>query len=68
MPAFTSYVSTGNMYELPLDIAKKIQKAMMKRRGLNFEKIDQENFGKLFLETASEREKAKVKKLKLSFN
>lgn len=68
VPAFTSHVSAGVMYELPLEIAEKIQKAMMKRRGLNFLAKDHKNFEKLFSETASGRKKAKVKKSKLKFN
>ncbi|MDQ5954678.1 MAG: hypothetical protein QG583_606 [Patescibacteria group bacterium] len=68
VPAFVSYVGPGKMYELPLEIAERIQKTMMKRRGLEFTAKDSENFKKLFKETISDRKKAKAKKGKLSFN
>ena len=67
VPAFTSHVSAGNMYELPLAIAVKVQKAMMKRRGFTFTDTDQKFFEKLFKATAVDRKKAKVKKGKLLF-
>src|SRR3989344_2979559 len=67
VPAFTSHVRAGVMYELPLEIAEKIQKAMMKRRGVEFTEKDHQTFGDLFNKTASEREKVGVKKEKLSF-
>ncbi len=67
VPAFTSHVSKGILYELPLDIAKKIQTAMMKRRGLIFTKEDSVDFEKLFKDTIKDRKLAKVKKSKLSF-
>lgn len=68
VPSFTSYVSTGNMYELPLEVAIKSQKAMASRRGVEFTKEDQEKFEKLYKDTAGDRQKAKVKKEKLKFN
>ncbi len=67
VPAFTSHVSVGNMYELPLDIAVKAQSAMMVRRSKEFSENDHKNFEKLFTDTAGDREKAGVKKGKLSF-
>ena len=67
VPAFTSHVAPGQLYELPLEVAEKIQRAMMKRRNLEFSKKDSENFKKLFNETAEERKEAGVKKDKLSF-
>ena len=67
VPAFVSHVSPGNMYELPLKLAKKIQKAMMARRGLEFTEKDEELFDELFEKTKGERKKAGVKKEKLSF-
>jgi UDP-N-acetylglucosamine diphosphorylase / glucose-1-phosphate thymidylyltransferase / UDP-N-acetylgalactosamine diphosphorylase / glucosamine-1-phosphate N-acetyltransferase / galactosamine-1-phosphate N-acetyltransferase len=68
VPAFTSYVSTGNMYELPLEVAIKAQKAMAARRGIEFTNEDQRNFEELFADTAQDREKARVKKEKLTFS
>ena len=50
-----------------LKLAKKIQKAMMARRGLEFTEKDEELFDELFEKTKGEREKAGVKKEKLSF-
>jgi UDP-N-acetylglucosamine diphosphorylase/glucosamine-1-phosphate N-acetyltransferase len=67
VPAFTSHVSAGNMYELPFDIAVKIQRAMMQRRGIKFSEVDQINFEILFKQTEVDRKKLKVKKSKLSF-
>ena len=67
VPAFTSHVSPGNMYELPLEIAIKIQKAMSARRGVKFTKQDQKKFETLFARTRGERQKAGVKIEKLNF-
>ncbi|MEK7459606.1 MAG: hypothetical protein AAB636_00900 [Patescibacteria group bacterium] len=67
IPAFTSYVSIGNMYELPLELAKRIQKVMMQRRNVNWSEQDDDFFKKLFRDTAKDRKLAKVKKEKLSF-
>jgi glucose-1-phosphate thymidylyltransferase len=67
VPAFTSYISAGKMYELPLLIAIRIQKAMMSRRGVEFRDSDRRKLEKLFKETATDRRKAKVKKSKLTF-
>ena len=67
VPAFTSHISPGNFYELPLDLAIKIQKAMMKRRNMEFTEKDQKNFEKLFKDTEADRKKIKVKKGKLLF-
>ena len=50
-----------------MKLAKKIQKAMMARRGLEFTEKDEELFDELFEKTKGEREKAGVKKEKLSF-
>ncbi|MEK7140454.1 MAG: hypothetical protein AAB815_01580, partial [Patescibacteria group bacterium] len=55
VPAFTSHVSSRKMFELPLEIAKRIQTAMMKRRGKEFAKEDSELFDKLFKETEEDR-------------
>ena len=67
VPSFVSHLGPGVMYELPLVIAEKIQKAMMKRRGLSFTDKDHKLFKKLFADTTPERKKAKVKKGKLKF-
>ena len=67
VPAFTSHVSAGNLYELPLDVAMKIQKVMTARRNVEFTEKDEKYFEKLFKETAKDRKLAKVKKEKLSF-
>lgn len=67
VPAFTSHLSPGNMYELPVKIAIKIQKAMSARRGVKFTKIEEKKFETLFARTAKDRKKAGVKIGKLSF-
>lgn len=67
VPAFTSHVSPGKMFELPLEIAKKIQQAMMQRRDREFKAEDSALFDKLFKETEEDRTKAGVTKEKLSF-
>lgn len=68
VPSFTSYIDSKNLYELPLPVAEKIQKAMTKRRQVEFTKKDHELFEKLFRQTAPERKLAKVKKGKLLFS
>ncbi|MDQ3076142.1 MAG: hypothetical protein M3Q34_03375 [bacterium] len=67
VPAFTSHVSAGNMYELPLELAERIQKVMTKRRNVTWTDKDSEDFKNLFKETSKDRKLAKVKKGKLSF-
>ncbi len=67
IPAFTSHVSAGNLYEIPLELSIKIQKVMAIRRDVKFTDADQKHFEKLFKETAKDRKLAKVKKGKLSF-
>jgi len=67
VPAFVSHVATGKLYELPLKIAEDIQKAMTKRRNIDWTIEDNKNFERLFKQTESSRKKAKVKKSKLSF-
>lgn len=67
VPAFTSHVATGKLYELPLKIAEDIQKVMTKRRNVMWTEKDSKNFEKLFKDTAKDRKLAKVKKRKLSF-
>lgn len=67
VPAFTSHVAPGKMYELPLLVAEKIQKAMTKRRSVIWTENDSKNFSKLFKETEKDRKLAKVKKSKIKF-
>ena len=67
VPAFTSHVSPGNLYELSLKIAEAIQKVVVKRRNVVWSNEDSKNFEKLFNETENDRKVAKVKKGKLSF-
>ncbi|MES2023667.1 MAG: hypothetical protein V4439_03205 [Patescibacteria group bacterium] len=68
VPAFTSYVAPGKMYELPIEVAKKIQEKMSARRGVKFTEEEKKNFGKMFKETENDRKKVGVRKEKLSFN
>ena len=65
VPAFTNHVSTENLYEIPIDIAIKIQKAMCARRGIEFTEKDKKDFEELFKQTQTDRDKLKVKKEKL---
>ncbi len=67
VPAFTSYVSADKMYELPIDLANKIQKAMAKRREIEWTKDDEKNMAGLFKSTQKDRTVAQVKKSKLVF-
>lgn len=67
VPAFVSHVSTGKLFELPIDIAVRAQKAMMKRRNINFSPEDEKKMQKIFENTKEDRVKAGVKKEKLSF-
>ena len=67
VPSFSIHVRPGVLYELPLKLAEKIQEAMAKRRNVKFTDEDKKNFAKLFEESKKDREKAKVKKGKLSF-
>jgi glucose-1-phosphate thymidylyltransferase len=63
VPAFTSYVSPGNMYEIPKDIAEKTQTRMAKRREIDWN----QSFEELFEMTQGDRDKVGVKKGKLKF-
>ena len=67
VPAFTSHVRPGVFYEIPLEIADKIQIAMAKRRNVKWSESDSKNFAKLFKDTVPDRKLAKTKKGKLSF-
>ena len=50
------------MYELPLELAKRIQKVMMQRRNVNWSEQDDDFFKKLFRDTAKDRKLASEKK------
>ena len=67
VPSFVSHIKPGVLYEIPLEIAEKIQRRMASRRGVEFTEKDSQEFRKLFRQTMGERKKAKVKKGKLSF-
>ena len=67
VPAFVSHVRPGVFYEIPLEIAEKIQIAMAKRRNVKWTASDSKNFAKLFKDPAPDRKIAKTKKGKLSF-
>ena len=67
VPAFASHVRPGVFYEIPLEVAEKIQIAMVKRRNVKWTEANSKNFEKLFKETAKNRKLAKVKKGKLTF-
>lgn len=67
VPSFVSNVDSKNMYEMPIDVAQKIQKKVTARRGVEFSEADEHFFHKLFKLTAKERVVAKVKKSKLHF-
>ncbi len=67
VPSFTTYVSPGKLYELPLSVAEKGQKAMAERRGIVWTEADSTRLEKIFERTASEREAKNVSKEKLTF-
>jgi len=67
VPAFSSHVSPGNFYEIPVELAIKIQRAMAARRDVEFTREEEESMRKLFEESQEERNRAGVKKEKLSF-
>lgn len=67
VPSFVSYLGKNNMYELPLELAKNIQKRMNARRDIKFSKENEKEFNQLFKITAQERRRLKVKKGKLKF-
>ena len=66
VPAFTSYFS-GQMFEIPLKVSMEIEKRMMGRREVVFDKKEKEKIRKLFKDTAQDRKVVKVKKGKLKF-
>ncbi|MBP9715134.1 MAG: hypothetical protein KBD52_01420 [Candidatus Pacebacteria bacterium] len=67
VPPFVSHVRAGTMYELPLDVAEKAQIAMMKRRNLEYSDSSRQQMKEFFESTQIDRDKAGVKKGKLSF-
>ena len=67
VPAFVSHVRPGVSYEIPLEIAEKIQKIVASRRNVKWTEADSKNFAKLFKDTAPNRKVAKTKKGKLMF-
>ncbi len=67
VPAFVSHIRSGVFYEIPLEIAEKIQIAMSKRRNIKWTVADSKNFAKLYKDTVPDRKLAKAKKGKLSF-
>ena len=67
VPSFTSHVRSGVMYELPVGLAEKGQKAMAMRRGVLFTEADTARMVHVFDHTAKEREEANVSKEKISF-
>jgi glucose-1-phosphate thymidylyltransferase len=67
VPSFVSYLDKGNMYELPVNLAKRIQERMSLRRGVKFSTENAKKFDQLFKATANDRKKLKVKKGKLKF-
>ncbi len=68
VPPFTSHVSTGNLFELPIEIAIKVAKAMMARRNKDFTDQDEKQMRDLFQNTQDKRIKLGVKKDKLNFS
>lgn len=66
--AFTSYVSKGDLYEIPIEVTIKIQKAMMARRGVEFTKENEDKIRELYKQTEIDREKMGVKKDKIKFS
>ena len=67
VPSFVSHVAPGKLFELPINLAVKIQRAMAKRRDVEFAMNDEEKMKKLFEESQAERDRAGVKKEKLTF-
>ncbi len=67
VPSFTSHVRTGILFELPVGLAEKGQKAMAMRRGAKFTEQDTARMVHVFDTTANDREAAKVSKEKISF-
>ncbi len=67
VPSFVSHVDSKNLYEMPVEIAIKIQKTMGARRNVKFTDKDRKSFEALFKKTQKDRKKVGVKKEKLSF-
>lgn len=68
VPAFTSYVRSGSLYELPLSLAERGQSAMAMRRGVPFTESDKVRMGKLFEMTQQDRDIKNVSKDKIKFS
>ena len=67
VPAFTSHVDSKNLYEMPIEISLKTQKAMMIRRDVEFTQEVEDTMRELYKNTEIDRNKAGVKKEKLKF-
>ncbi len=67
VPPFTSHVAPGKLFELPIEIAVKGQKAMMARRGLEFTEEDNKKMEEIFETSKEDRIKKGVRKEKISF-
>ncbi len=67
VPAFTSHVAPGKLYELPVAIAQKIQSAMAKRRGMNQTDAHDKMFEQIFANNSGNRASNNVSKGKLNF-
>lgn len=67
VPPFTSHVSNGNLFELPVDIAIRAAKAMMLRRNIEFTNDHEKQIRDLYQNTEDKRVKLGVKKDKLNF-
>lgn len=67
VPAFTSHVRAGVLFELPIRLAIKGQEAMAVRRGVEWNDMDVARMEKVFEMTAADREAKQVRKEKISF-
>lgn len=67
VPAFTSHVRPGVLYELPVGLAEKGQRAMTMRRGVKFTEEDTARLVHIFDKTALDRSAKNVSKFKISF-
>jgi glucose-1-phosphate thymidylyltransferase len=68
VPSFTSHISSGKLFELPLEIAIRAQKGMMVRRNVEFTDEHERQMINLFHSTEDKRIKLGVKKEKLNFS
>lgn len=67
IPAFTSYVRSGKLFELPIKIAERIQEAMAKRRGIAHTETHNKLMEEIFENTKDSRVKMNVSTDKLNF-